>query len=560
MNKTFLQTKIDELLNQLESAEENTDKVDILSRLSGALRNSDPKKAMQYAEEGLELAETLGFEKGIAECLNNIGIIHREQGDYSSALENYQKSLEIYMQLDNEQGISNCMASIGIIYWNQGNYSQALKYLYKALESKENLGDKPGISKCFNNIGNIYWFQNNYSQALEYYHKSLKMKKELGDKEGISTSLNNIGVIYGIQGDYPHALEYFIKSLKIYEELNDKDGVSTVFMNIGEFYYYQNDFNRSLEYYNKSLKIFEELNNKNGIANSLINIGSVFVKTQKSQKAIKYLMKALNIVKEIGAMKMEMENYGVLSEAYAKSRKYKKALEYYKLYKETNDKLFNEEKSKQITNMRVKYETEQKEKEAEIYKLRNVELAQANEKIDKAHKELAEAYRQLEIVSRTDPLTLLLNRRGFLEQVTHEIHRYERSGKAFSIIIADIDDFKSFNDSFGHDCGDFILTNLSQIIRKTLRKQDSVGRWGGDEFILLLPETPIDGAIVVAEKIRKKVAKLSISYKDKNLSVTMSFGAAVIEKSLSIDECIKKADESLYQAKESGKNMVMPKL
>jgi len=183
-------------------------------------------------------------------------------------------------------------------------------------------------------------------------------------------------------------------------------------------------------------------------------------------------------------------------------------------------------------------------------------LLLANEKIEQQKKELSIAYQKMELLARTDPLTQLSNRRDFLEKFQQEIIRSERSGSPFSVILSDIDDFKNVNDRYGHDCGDFVLVNTAKILKSMIRKQDSVGRWGGEEFILLLPETPLSGGKIVAEGICKRIAGETFSFKGHRLSITITFGVCIYNGVMDIDTCIKRADEALYNGKHQGKNCV----
>lgn len=181
----------------------------------------------------------------------------------------------------------------------------------------------------------------------------------------------------------------------------------------------------------------------------------------------------------------------------------------------------------------------------------------ANEQIEKQKKELSIAYKKMEMLARTDPLTQLSNRRDFLEKFQQEIIRFERSGTPFSVILGDIDDFKLINDRFGHDCGDFVLVTIAKIFKSMIRKQDSVGRWGGEEFILLLPEAPLQGGKTVAEGIRKRIAGETFSYQQQHLSITITFGVCEYKGVMGIDACVKRADEALYSGKQKGKNCVI---
>ena len=159
-------------------------------------------------------------------------------------------------------------------------------------------------------------------------------------------------------------------------------------------------------------------------------------------------------------------------------------------------------------------------------------------------------------LSRHDPLTGLYNRRYFQERLEEERQRWNRSGKPFSLIMADIDRFKNFNDDYGHDCGDLVLRSLSEVMLSSLRETDSVGRWGGEEFIVLLPETGPEGSHELAEKLRLMVESLRVSYGGTELGVTITAGYASYRGG-DIDECIRMADSALLRGKNSGRNVVI---
>lgn len=181
----------------------------------------------------------------------------------------------------------------------------------------------------------------------------------------------------------------------------------------------------------------------------------------------------------------------------------------------------------------------------------HLELRNAYEKLEKA-------YKDLDIAARTDSMTKLSNRRDIIEKMKYEKRKSERSGKPFSLVLSDIDDFKLFNDNYGHDCGDFILVTVADIIRSEIRKQDTAARWGGEEFLILLPETDIRGGEIVAENIRQSLVSNIFKYNDYPHKIGMTFGVSTfISNEQSIDDCIKMADEALYKGKNSGKDCVI---
>ena len=165
-------------------------------------------------------------------------------------------------------------------------------------------------------------------------------------------------------------------------------------------------------------------------------------------------------------------------------------------------------------------------------------------------KRMEEEIRRL---TEIDSLTQLYNRFKLDAVLTMEMERYGRSGSPFSVIMMDIDDFKIINDTHGHVAGDQVLVEIADILKSTIRKIDTVGRWGGEEFMIILPESDLDGGLALAEKLRERIHE----HKFPGFGcLTASFGVAVSEKGMSEKELLYRADQAMYQAKKSGKNRV----
>lgn len=162
-----------------------------------------------------------------------------------------------------------------------------------------------------------------------------------------------------------------------------------------------------------------------------------------------------------------------------------------------------------------------------------------------------------EEASRTDALTGLPNRRGFLEAGDGALVRSRRSGRPVSIVIGDIDHFKNVNDTLGHAAGDAVLQALAGTLHSTLRAQDVAARWGGEEFILLLPDTVKEGAARVAESVREAVSALALEHEGGLIEITISLGVAEHCPGRNFEETIAEADAALYQAKQGGRNRVV---
>jgi len=173
--------------------------------------------------------------------------------------------------------------------------------------------------------------------------------------------------------------------------------------------------------------------------------------------------------------------------------------------------------------------------------------------VNKQH--LEQANEELSILSRTDGLTKLYNRIHWESCLQAEFKRWGRSHHASCLVMADIDHFKNINDSYGHLAGDEVIRHLSGLVKKHARETDVSGRYGGEEFSVLLPDTSLENAQIFAERLRVAVEKAVVRFNDIDIKYTISIGLAEVTENVSSYEAwIEKADGALYEAKRSGRN------
>jgi len=167
--------------------------------------------------------------------------------------------------------------------------------------------------------------------------------------------------------------------------------------------------------------------------------------------------------------------------------------------------------------------------------------------------------RELEHISRTDVLTGLDNRRHLEERLEEQFEHAKRLGESFSVVMCDLDKFKSVNDTFGHQAGDAVLRQLAEILKREAREIDRVGRYGGEEFVFVLPGAQIDSAVTFAERVRRAIEAHTFTFDDQTLRRTGSFGVAgwPHPRLTSCDALMRAADDALYVAKETGRNRVV---
>jgi diguanylate cyclase (GGDEF)-like protein len=170
----------------------------------------------------------------------------------------------------------------------------------------------------------------------------------------------------------------------------------------------------------------------------------------------------------------------------------------------------------------------------------------------------ARLHRMVERQALVDGLTGLANRRHLDQELAADLARAERASGSVSLILADLDDFKRVNDEHGHACGDTVLREFAGLMNDVVREGDTAGRWGGEEFALLLPDTALDGAKRVAERLRQALEeRVILSPEGEPLHVTVSLGVAAYPDLGGRAELVAAADEALYRAKRAGKNQVV---
>lgn len=185
-------------------------------------------------------------------------------------------------------------------------------------------------------------------------------------------------------------------------------------------------------------------------------------------------------------------------------------------------------------------------------------LAQRSERLAwekvQLQKQLADMARSLDLATRIDPMTGLVNRRAIMEMVEQEFSRASRHHRSASIILADLDHFKQLNDTHGINTGDDVLVEVARVLHSCLRNEDVCARWAGEEFLILLPETPLDGALAVANKIRESIAMTEFKANKPGIHLTISLGVCEYHTENDLFDAISRADQALLQAKLGGRN------
>ncbi|MCD4819880.1 MAG: tetratricopeptide repeat-containing sensor histidine kinase [Candidatus Cloacimonetes bacterium] len=321
------------------------EKYQILTELSDSYCHISLKKSREYIKQAIAYAKKLKDDEKLVSSIFKLSVICSNEGNYEIALNNLTAAQRLYQKMNNQKGIASCLRLMGTIYGQIDNYKKALSYSMNALEKENSFYPKNDfiIAGILNNIGIIYKYLKNYEKSLEYHFKALNIREKIEKEIEMASSFNNIGVVYEVMGNEKKALEYFMKSFKIKEKRDD-------FL---------------------------------GLANTCLNIGNQYTKLQSYSNAEHYLDKGLTFAEQLGS-ELKMGNLHLkLFELFYIQKRYGEAIEHHIRYSELKDKIFNIELNKKLAEIEAKHQIEKKEQQAEIYRLRNIELKNANDSKDK---------------------------------------------------------------------------------------------------------------------------------------------------------------------------------
>jgi diguanylate cyclase (GGDEF)-like protein len=562
--------------------------IDDLNAAAWSLRHSDTTKALEQATEAVERSHRINYGKGIAYGLVTQSFAHFRFSRYKQALELGQQALDIFKTVEDSAGQQRTLNTLGMIYAESGDLTGALRVFLETQKLCETLNDIKAEADSLNNIAIVYGYLGDYVNSLECQLKSLTLSQRIGFRLGEMKSMLNIATLYLEQDKPVEALEYLQRSLalrsdedphtyalalsnmarahrslknleealrcgqeslQVMESLGDTASASYILNELGNISFYQQNFNESEKHFRRSLGIMREVGDLKGEAETNLLFAKLLNAQTQNDIALEVLEDALTIAKNIGAQSEVAEAHLALASLYESKTQFEKAYQHLQNYLSVKDQLSSDMSKKRFEALRVKFETEQTEKEKEIYRLRTVELAAANAKLEQLSQEL---FKQ----ANEDPLTGLFNRRRLEQELSRELERARRNAGKLSVMICDIDNFKQVNDRFSHQIGDFVLQRVGHILKRYVRSADVVARYGGEEFVILFPEASAKEAHLVCDRLREHVAQAPWHELHSELKITMSMGicddTALVDGFAMIDQ----ADDKLYEAKRDGKNQV----
>jgi diguanylate cyclase (GGDEF)-like protein len=506
--------------------------------------------------EALELAQAAADREGEADALNNIAFQEHRKGDFQKAVELALCGLHLAETIGYSAAESSSYNALGNAYDRLGDYLSAIQAHQQAIRIRQEIGDQYGEACSLNNLGNVYIQLEEWDTAIAQHEKAFIISEIIGYTKQTGVSLGNIALAYQAQNDFSNALLYHYESLEIKNRIGDRQGTANTLGNLGNLLLETEAYAEAEPVLEQALALNREISDRHSEAHCLLGLGKLYSQWHDPERNpdgpkrfAGYLEAALHLARENGSREVEYLTHEVLAQGYKAVGNFECALQHWEAFYKIRKSLFTAEMAEQTRKLQVQHEVEQTKKEAEIHRLRTIELTAALSEADRL-REIAER------LAREDVLTGLLTRRYGEERFAEAFLQAQRYRRPLSIVLADVDHFKRINDTFSHQTGDCVLRTVARLFREACRTSDTIARFGGEEFLFVLPETDKSEATAVCERIRASVENFPWSKIAPNLQVTISMG---ISDDLHVplhERMLSAADALLYTAKNSGRNRV----
>jgi len=354
--------------------------------------------------------------------------------------------------------------------------------------------------------------------------------------------------------EFPAALELAEKSLHLAQLARLQRDEINVIATIGEILAGMGNYSEAQEKLTEAARLFDLYGNDIGEIYVLVDLGHVYLEQNQLDRAEQQLQKALELSARVEMRNEQARCHQYLSEIFERRGTFDKALEHHKNFQALREGIAGEGALKEIAALRVSHQIDTAKRDAEISRLQKEKL---QDELDE-HKRI---HAILEELATRDPLTNLFNRRHFMSLAEREWNRAIRYHHPLCALMLDVDRFKEINDEHGHAVGDRALTTFANVIRSTLRSTEIAARYGGDEFIVLLPETEAQNGVLVAKRICQTIIDYTINSDSGSIVLTPSIGVACAtdenhETKKSLNDLLNHADRALYDAKKLGRGQV----
>jgi diguanylate cyclase (GGDEF)-like protein len=536
------------------------------------------------AEQGLKLAKQLNNPSiFIAELAYTKGFSLESLGDFDGAVQFYQNGLDVARSMNNQELTARGLINIGAIFYLRKDYKQSLITLNNALILANSIADEALLGDINSELGILYGNLGEESQANDYFQKSYQHFKNAGKHNYALNSLHNVAINHANQKRYEQAITVYRVLESEIQENTSNEFIAGVYRSLAWALLNKDDSDteNAYRYILLAGEYVKEAEQHLVKLQYLIDKAYIFEKMARYQEALLNLEQAEALLEHKDSDIYDTSELNILflrAKLHYALGHYNKAYQIQKQYF-TKSITYNEAReTTEIDELRLQYQSETAQRQRNILnknqRIQDLQLQQLN--LDTESRQVfvallavcllilawflyrvVKGQRNLIRATRTDSLTGVTNRRRLLQLGEQYFLQSKQQQQAFSVCMIDIDFFKKINDQFGHSIGDEALKEIAIHGQSLMRDSDVFGRFGGEEFIALLPNTEHDDALEVAQRLRQNIERAQWQTQQIN-QLTVSIGITTFSQQNyeSFSALLKAADEQLLRAKHSGRNKV----
>ncbi len=542
-----------ELLNELQQSLE----------LAWTERHQNPQQMISQSTVLLHQAKEKADSLAIGLAYRNLGFADFMQGNLDQAWERLTAALETGRRHHMPSLTADASNFLAGIYRTLGNTSSALTFLENALRIQTDIGNIESIVPIKMNIGILLHDLQRHEEAIHNYQEALEILINYPHSTRQLEVNGNMAMSLVALGKTEEAIGLFKQVIQQAEKENLLHHKTRNLVNLGEAYNKTKQYAESLNVLQQALTLLEKAKIPEGKAYCLYSLAAVQKNLADYNSALYSLTEADTIAQELQIMPLRPQIMFEQYQIYKQQQLYVAALEAHEKYHQFNQQLRENNAEQELRLFTLERDFEKTVAEAEINRLKNVELAELLEKLRGADQaktkllvELGHKTQQLETMVKQDVLTGIHNRRFLEQNLEQELQQAKQDHYPLSIALIDIDDFKRVNDFYSHQIGDQVLNIIGQLMRNCIRARDIAARYGGEEFVLALPRASLKQATAVCERLRQSIEQYPWHQIHPTLQITASIGISSDISVANHEKLLDLADTQMYRAKRSGKNKV----
>lgn len=514
-----------------------------LNQRARALAREHSSEALACAQQAAVYAIPLNDELGFTEAIFIQGSIIALQGNFEEGLSLMRHALYMANLHQFKKLIPDCLQEIARACYTIGDYDTALDAWAQCLDTALEISAKDTYIKAQIGLGQLFFAHDDFYNALNHHLKARDYAYDCPDLNVLAAIEINIGTDQ-LELQQLENAKLTLKQALVYSQKADNMEYQAAAMGaLGRVALSENDLPLARSLLERARGINQRHDNRWGEAHNLYNLGLLARKLNQLTEAIDYFTAGLQCATKMAAAHLVYQLEFALSAALEQSGDYQGALKLHQQAYQHHYEILRQAAPQRLHIMEAKLE-------AEKTRLENASLREQNSAERQARQ-------HSEHIASQDPLTGLFNRRGFELRSAGLLQSNPEHREPLALLMIDIDFFKAVNDRWGHLVGDYVLRQVAALLKSGCRQDDLVCRWGGEEFIILLPSRNGLPARDVAERLRQMVADWSWDKIEHGLHMTISIGITHFQNDANLTQLVQRADQNLYRAKQAGRNRVV---